>query len=624
MEADDLLAAVFPPAAACQDNIVGPREIPDHILVRQTIDDTLHEALDIDGLRALICSIESGRERVHCRDTTEASVLSHEIITARPYAFLDDEEFQKRRTNAVSLRRGLNVDLAGIGALDPAAIDLVHEEVRPAPESPDELADLLSSVVVLRPRREWQTLFARLVAEGRGVTLKRHGGQMWVTTEGLSTAVAAFEGDDEAVVKVVRGYLELTGITAADALAAETDLPVGRGAYALEALRHEGFAFEGRYSPDASGPQWVARRLLARMHSYSRRSRRQSVDSASAQDFMVFLTHWQHVAPGSQLAGAAGLRSVLEALQGYEAAAVAWERELLARRVAHYSPSWLDALCYAGEAAWLRLSPKVRDDAEGPASSPAKATPITVAYRADLGWLLAAARSAGPPVQPQLGATAEILDVLRARGACFASDLAAATRRLPQDVERALWDGVSRGLIMCDGFEAIRARVAGTKLHSRPRRFSRAARPSLATATAAGRGSLVPSPDDDVGELDSHDRAEAVAEQLLNRWGVLFRALAVRDGLRMPWRDIQWALRRLEDRGLVRGGRFVSGFPGEQYALPDAVDALARIRRTARSGETVVVNATDPLNLVGIIVPGDTVPAVQTNTVTYVDGIPTH
>ena len=622
MEADDLLAAVFPQAAACQDNIVGPREIPDHMLVRQTIDDTLHEALDIDGLRSLISSIESGRVRVHCCDTTEASVLSHEIITARPYAFLDDEEFQNRRTNAVSLRRGLNVDLTAIGTLDPAAITLVHEEIRPAPESPDELVDLLSSVVVLRPQREWQKLFARLVEEGRGATLQGPTGQMWVTTEGLSTARAAYGGDDAAAVKTVRGHLELTGITTTGTLAAGTDLPVARVRFALEALRNEGFAFEGCYSREAPGPQWVARRLLARMHSYSRRSRRQSVESASAQDFMRFLTHWQHLAPGSQLTGPAGLRAVLEALQGYEAAAAAWERHLLARRVAHYSTSWLDALCYAGEAAWLRLSPRTHDDADSPASSPSKATPITVVYRADLGWLLAAARIAGPPAHPKLGATAEILEVLQGSGACFASDLGSATHRLPEDIERALWDGVSRGLIMCDGFEAIRARVAGSTLQSRPRRFSRAARLSPATTSAAGRWSLVPSPGD-VGGLDTHDLAEAVAEQLLNRWGVLFRALAVRDGLRMPWREIQWALRRLEDRGVVRGGRFVSGFPGEQYALPDAVDALSRIRKSARSGETVVVNATDPLNLVGIIIPGDTIPAVQTNTITYVDGIPT-
>ncbi len=647
MESDDLLAAVFPQAAACQDNIVGPREIPDHLLVRQTIDDTLHEALDIDGLRVLIESIESGRVRVHCRDTTEASVLAHEIITARPYAFLDDEEFQNRRTNAVTLRRGLSVDLASIGALDPDAIARVHDEIRPAPESPDELADLLSSVLVLRPHPEWQPLFDRLVDEGRAATLDPAaldqatldpatlgpapldpappGGPsrvMWTTTEGLEAARSAFAGGDEAVVKVVRGHLELVGITTVDDLVAGTQLAPGRVSYALEALRQEGFAFEDRYTPEAEGPEWVARRLLARMHSYSRKSRRQSVEPVSAQDFMRFLTYWQHVAPGSQLAGPDGLRAALEQLQGYEAAAVAWEREILARRVAKYSPTWLDNLCHAGEAAWLRLSPRANDDADSPASSPSKATPITIVYRSDLAWLLAAARHGGAPNQPEVGATAEVLEELQGRGACFAAELATATRRLPDDIERALWDGVSRGLIMCDGFEAIRARVAGTRTQTRPRRFSYAARLSAATAPAAGRWSLVPTPDVQMGTLDDHDRAEAVAEQLLQRWGVIFRSLAARDGLKMPWREIQWALRRLEDRGLVRGGRFVAGFPGEQYALPEAVDQLARVRKMPRQGQTVVINATDPLNLVGLIVPGETVPAVRTNRVTYVDGLP--
>ncbi len=622
MEADDLLAAVFPQAAACQDNIVGPREIPDHILVRQTIDDTLHEALDIEGLRTLITSIESGNVRVHCCDTTEASVLSHEIITARPYAFLDDEEFQNRRTNAVSLRRGLNVDLTSIGALDPSAIELVHEEILPAPDSTDELADLLASVVILRPQQQWHSLFSRLVGEGRGVALQRPNGPMWATTEWMPTALAAFDGDDEAIVKAVRGHLEMAGIATPDALAFATDLPVARVSYALEVLRQEGFVFEGRFRSDVPGPQWVARRLLARMHSYSRRTRRQSVEPASAQDFMRFLTRWQHVAPGSQLAGPAGLRAVLEATQGFEAAAVAWEREILARRVAHYNPSWLDALCHAGEAAWLRLSPRVRDDSDSAPSGPSKATPITVVYRSDIDWLLACARPSGPPGRPQVGATAEILDVLESRGACFASDLSSATRRLPEDIERALWDGVSRGLIMCDGFEAIRAKVSGSKIQSRQRRFTRVSRVGSAVA-AAGRWSLVPCPGGDAGALDAHDRAEAVAEQLLNRWGVLFRPLAVHDFSRLPWREVQWALRRLEDRGLVRGGRFVAGFQGEQYALPEAVEALSRMSRTDRSGETVVVNATDPLNLVGVIVPGDTVPAVHTGTVTYVDGLPT-
>jgi ATP-dependent Lhr-like helicase len=620
MESDDLLAAVFPQAAGCQDNATGPLEIPDHLLVRQTIDDTLNEALDIDGLRRLVEGIESGRVRVHCCDTTEASVLSHEIITARPYAFLDDEEFQNRRTNAVQLRRGLAVDLTSIGTLDPEAIEAVQAEIQPVPETPDELHDLLSSLVLTPPRPEWRALYDALETAGRASTVAG----AWVTTEGRAVAVAALGGADEAVVQAVRGHLELLGITTIESLSSATGLPSGRVAFALAALQQEGFAFAGRYTSPASAEEWVARRLLARMHSYSRRSRRQSVAPATAQEFMRFLLAWQHVAPGAQLAGRAGLVAILEQLQGFEAAAVAWEPELLARRLDHYNPAWLDGLCHAGETAWLRLAPRPArpgDDASAPSSSaPSKATPITLVYRPDLLWLLAAARGGASPLPPEVGATAEVLEVLAERGACFASDLALATRRLPDDIERALWDGVARGLIMCDGFEAIRARMSGAAPAPRRRRFAYAARLAASTAPAAGRWSLVPG--GDAGDLDGHDLAEAVAEQLLTRWGVVFRDLAVRDGLRLPWRELQWALRRLEDRGLVRGGRFVAGFVGEQYALPAAAEQLRAVRKKPAGGERVLINGADPLNLVGVIVPGATVAAVRTNRITYVDGIP--
>jgi len=683
MESDDLFAAVFPQAAACQDNVTGPIEIPDHLLVRQTIDDTLHEALDVDGLGRLLERIEAGEVRVHCCDTTEPSVLAHEIVTARPYAFLDDEEFQNRRTNAVRLRRGLNVDLASIGALDPAAIEQVHAEIVPDPATPDDLHDLLSSLVAVPARSGWAPLWRDLVDRGRAQVIEHNGIELWCTTEALTDVRLAFAGDDEASTRLVRGHLELSGITTVDGLAGATGLAPSRVAVALAALQHGGFALQGRYTPTATSTEWVARRLLARMHGYSRRSRRDSVQTATAQDFMRFLLRWQHVAPGTQLAGDAGLGSVIEQLQGFEAAAVAWEPELLARRVRHYDPGWLDRLCHDGEVAWLRLSPRARADADGPVGAPSKATPIAVVFRSDLSWLLAAARAGAPPGEPTVGATAEIIDSLREQGASFASDLAVATRRLPDDVERGLWDGVTRGLIMCDGFGAIRARVAGNRSRPAPRRMSRLGRVTRAGAGSAGRWALVPAVMAGAGVagagvagagaggaagagaggagagvagagvagvaagagagvagvagaggagagvaggvggeagVDRDELAEAVAEQLLDRWGVVFRDLAVQDSLRLPWRDIQWALRRLEDRGLVRGGRFVSGFSGEQYALPGAVEQLAHVRKTPRTGERVVLNATDPLNLVGVIVPGDAIPAVRTNRVTYVDG----
>jgi ATP-dependent Lhr-like helicase len=362
----------------------------------------------------------------------------------------------------------------------------------------------------------------------------------------------------------------------------------------------------------------VARRLLARMHSYSRRQRRERVEPATSQDLVRFLLRWQHVAPGTQLAGEQGLLSVLEQLQGWQAAAVAWERELLARRLRRYDEAWLDRLCHDGHVAWLRLCPRA-DEAPDAVTAPSKATPISVVFRPDLPWLLAAARGATTPAEPAVGAAAELLEVLRAQGASFALDLAAATRRLPDDVERGLWDGVARGLLMSDGFGAIRAKVSGRPLLVRPPRLARVGRVAAAPVPSAGRWSPVPAPPVD---LDPDELAEAVAEQLLQRWGVVFRSVAVHDGTGLAWRDLQWALRRLEDRGQVRGGRFVAGVAGEQFALPAAAEQLAAVRKLPRTGERVVVNATDPLNVVGAVVPGATVPAVRTNVVVYVDGVP--
>ena len=332
--------------------------------------------------------------------------------------------------------------------------------------------------------------------------------------------------DDAAAARVVRGHLELSGIMTPDGLAAATALGAGRVAVALALLQGDGFALQGRYTPGATETEWVARRLLARMHGYSRRSRRESVQPATAQDFMRFLLRWQHVAPGTQLGGDAALPTIIEQLQGYEAAAVAWEPELLARRLRHYSHAWLDRLCHDGEVAWLRLAPRPRGDVESRAAAPSKATPIAVVFRSDLDWLLEAARTGTPAAEPTVGATAEIIEVLRSRGASFATDLAAATRRLPDDIERGLWEGVTRGLIMCDGFGAIRARVT-----SGPRP---SAGPAPVPAGPGGPDEHRARPPPDAGHssrprsvtIDRDDLAEAVAEQLLRRWGVVFRDLA--------------------------------------------------------------------------------------------------
>jgi ATP-dependent helicase Lhr and Lhr-like helicase len=652
MESDDMMVALFPQAAACQENAAGPVEIPDHPIVRQTMHDTMTEGLDIDGLTELLDGIETGRVEVHFRDTTEASAFGHEILTAKPYAFLDDAELQDRRTNAVPLRRGLPVDLGSIGRLDPDAIDRVRDEVAPDPRTPDELHDLLLGLVVTPAHEAWRPLFDRLAVRGRVQSGERggeHGDpdvrELWWATEnaGQAAVVVAGAPDDahpreQVAAAALRGHLDLSGPVTVPALAARSGLDEGTVAVGLAVLENDGFALQGQFSVRAdaaggdeagaapAGPappdiEWCARRLLARMHSYSRKSRRKAVEPVTAQDFMRFLLRWQHVAPGTQVRGHHGVRAVVEQLQGYEAAVATWEPDILARRVEGYRPGMLDRLCHDGEVTWLRLS--ATQPAGDRKASPSKATPVALAFRDDLTWLLQAARQNGEPEPPELGATAEVVEVLQARGACFLSELATATGRLVTDLESALWDGVARGLLTADGFAAIRSLVEGRtgRTPSPTRSVSRRRRGGRHTATtAAGRWSLVPTvePVDDRESL-----AEVVADQLLQRWGVVFRDLAVHEGLPVPWRNVQWALRRFEDRGLVRGGRFVAGFSGEQYALPAAVDGLKAVRRLPRSGERVVLNACDPLNLTGVVLRGTArVPAVRTNTITLVDGIP--
>jgi ATP-dependent helicase Lhr and Lhr-like helicase len=653
MESDDMMAALFPQAAACQENADGPVELPDHPIVRQTMHDTLTEGLDIEGLTALLDGIESGRAQVHFRDTTEPSAFSHEILTAKPYAFLDDGEIQDRRTNAVPLRRGLPVDLSTIGKLDPAAIARVRDEVAPAPRSADELHDLLSSLVVAPAREEWRTLFDALAARGRVRSHRtgRPGGgpapaaatELWWPAELDAQAAVLVHGapDDvhpreQVAAAVLRGHLDISGPLTVTELAARCGLPDPLVAAGLAVLENDGFVLRGSFTVpdrpdtgDSAGDggggedEWCARRLLSRMHSYSRQTRRREIEPVTAQDFMRFVLRWQHAAPGTHVLGHHGVRQVVEQLQGYEAAVAAWEPHLLATRVEGYRPAMLDRLCHDGEVTWLRLSlPQPSTDRR---ASPSKATPVSLAFRDDLAWLLQAARMAADgteaePEVPTVGATAEVVEALGARGARFLSELAADTGRLATDIEGALWDGVARGLLTADGFAAIRSLVEPRRRPSSPvRSVSRRRRGARGPSLAAGRWSLVGA----VEPVDDREAlAEVVADQLLQRWGVVFRDLAVHEGLAVPWRDLQRALRRFEDRGLVRGGRFVAGFSGEQYALPAAVDGLKVVRKLPRKGERVVVNACDPLNLTGVVIRGARTPAVRTNTVTFVDGLP--
>ncbi len=624
MESDDLMAALFPEAAACQENISGPIDIPDHPVVRQTIHDTLTEGMDVDGLIDLWRRLDDGSVRFHHVDTTEPSALCHEILTARPYAFLDDGELPDRRTRAVQLRRGLPLDSSQLGKLDQSAIDQVRSQLTPVPATPDELHDLLRDVVVMRAREEWRDLFSELQARGRAVELADLDGQRWhavEATEAVRVLVSGVPSDEtfpeEVAARAVRGHLEMLSPATAAALQAATGIAETTVTVGLLTLESEGSVIQGRFtenSQDETVPvEWCSRRLLARMHSLSRGRRRKSVQSVSPEQFVRFLTRWQHVAPDARLTGPAGLARVLEQLQGWGAAVASWESDLLGSRLGDYQPRWLDRMCHDGELQWLRLSPRSMGDPDKPGSRPSKATPISLVFRDELDWLLNAFRGDAEAPEPSAGAVTEIVEVLRDQGAKFLSELASETGRLPTDIESALWDGVSRGLLTADGFEAIRTLTSPTRhLHRRERALSKLRRNGVRSAHSAGRWSIVPP----APEIEDHDElVEALADQLLQRWGVIFYDLVAHENLSLPWRDLQWALRRLEDRGLIKGGRFVAGFSGEQFALPEAVEGLKKVRKQPASRLTVEVCGSDPLNLTGIILPGDRIPARRTETV---------
>ncbi len=624
MEADDLMAAVFPTLAACQENVApGPIEIPDHPLVRQTLEDCLHEAMDIDGLRELVAGIEAGRIAVITRDTTEPSVLAHEILNGMPYTFLDDEtEAGNRRSRQVQIPRGLPVDARDLARLDPMAISLVREQVRPQPRDADELHDLLMTLYVVRPDPEWQVWFDSLAAAGRAGSVAVSAGELWCATERRVVLAPWFASADLAepvAAEMLRGHLDVSGPCAAADLARVTGLGVSSVALALVRLETEGFALRGRFTdPDGASEEWCARRVLTRIHAYSRQRKRREVEPVTAQDFMRFLLRWQHVTPDTRREGSRGVLAVVEQLQGFELAAGAWEKAVLPARVTGYRKEWLDEVCLDGGVAWGRLS--VRDSSDEPPSrglTPSRATPITLMIRDDLPWLLAAARGSACPASPGPGRTRDVLDALAARGALFQTDLAAMTGRLPGEIEDALWDGVARGLLTADGFRAVRSLFAQRALAQTALGRHRLRRGGQLASRTAGRWSLLPAP---MPDCDPDELAEAVAEQLAVRWGVVFRDLLVRENIAVPWREVLWAFRRMEARGTISGGRFVNGFSGEQFAHPDAVAVLREVRKRPRDGETVRLSAADPLNLVGIVLPGPRIPAVATNSVSYTDG----
>jgi ATP-dependent Lhr-like helicase len=647
MEAEDLVAAVFPDQLACQENIAGDREIPDHPLVKQTIDDCLFEAMDIEGFEHLLRAIEQGEVEIETRDLVEPSPLALEILSARPYAFLDDAPLEERRTQAVVSRRWLDPESAAdIGRLDPEAIARVREEVWPQAESADELHDALGWLGLLTEQEiarqpQWTPLLDELIRNKR-ITRVVPAGQpdsmtLVVAAERLPEFNAVHPAArvvppivvpaeyakawsrEEALVEIVRGRLEGLGPVTAARLAESIAVPVNEVDIALLALEGEGFVMRGSFTPDA-GTEWCERRLLARITRYTVKRLRQEIEPVSAADFMQFLLDWQHV--GERMEGPDAVAAVVSQLEGFEAAAGSWETELIPARVSGYEPHWLDDLCRAGRVVWTRLEAPKMDASRTQGASPVRSTPITLLTRKNLPVWTALAKAIDPQSVRISTRAQAVAEYLAQHGASFFDDIVDGLDQPRTFIEDALRELTAAGLINSDGFSGLRALLLPAD-RRKPVGGGRRRRTAVFGVEDAGRWALIRrKPAGSSTIALEREAAEQIARTLLKRYGVIFwRMLAREADWLPPWRELLMACRRLETRGEIRGGRFVAGFSGEQFALPEAVGVLRGVRSAEKSGRLVVVSGADPLNLAGIVLPGSRVPAIYSNRVMYRDGV---
>jgi ATP-dependent Lhr-like helicase len=634
MEADDLLAAAFPDAAACLENIPGDRQIPDHPLVRQTVDDCLHEVMDLDGLVTVLRRIHAGEIRCIARDLPEPSALASEILNAKPYAFLDDAPLEERRTQAVYTRRALEPSSADdLGALDPAAIERVREEAWPDPQNADELHDALLTSGFLteaegrtgRADASWLGYWTELVDTGRAVRVLPAEGfpALWVAAERVDEVrqLAEAGAREAAVRELFRGRLGILGPVTAARLAAPVGLPELEAEAALVALEAEGVVLRGRFTPRhtvaTAELEWCDRRLLARIHRYTLNRLRAEIEPVSAADFMRFLLAWQRVDPEHRVAGLEGLAAVVTQLEGFELPAAAWESDVLAARCDEYEPMLLDTLCLTGRVAWGRLPAGQRAAwSGGGGGGPIRSTPIALFSRPRAStWL--AARSTGED-QALSSYAARVREVLEQRGAIFFHELVSASGLLPTQVEQGLAEMAGLGMVTSDGFAGLRALITPSSKRKPLGGGQRRHRTVPFGIESAGRWALL----HDGSDVSEADRVELVARTLLSRYGVVFKRMLTREPGAPAWRELLLVYRRLEARGEIRGGRFVAGMPGEQFALPEAVEQLRAVRRREATGRLVAVGAADPLNLTGILTPGERVPALARNRILYRDGVP--
>ncbi|PWT87863.1 MAG: ATP-dependent DNA helicase [Blastocatellia bacterium] len=691
MDAEDLLTAIFPDQVACFENLGGgEREIPAHPLVDQTVKDCLEEAMDIDGLEKLLTSIERNEKHLFANDVIEASPLAQEILNARPYAYLDDAPLEERRTRAVFQRRWLDPETASdMGRLDQSAIDRVRDEVWPEPRNADELHDALVELgfITEREGEPWVALFDELKTEKRAAVMiaaagsarvspadrKFHSSQIerdsacagetpalpaqrWIAAErlpqlsevypnvSLEPPIAAPESFtrtwtlDEALVEILRGRLEGIGPVTVPALVESFGLKKLEIETGLLKLEAEGFVIRGQFTPGLGETEWCARRLLARIHSYTLNRLRQEIEPVSGADFIRFLLAWQKLAPEHQMEGPDSVRAIIDQLEGFEAPAAAWEGELLPSRLVEYDPAWLDALCLSGEVVWARLTPPTRTAADengierSRGGAPVRNTPIALLRRKNFGlWSSVFPTSSQVVKESDFSTTTQtVFMYLQSRGASFFTDIVDNTKLLRSQVEESLGELVANGVVVSDSFAGLRALLTpgSRKTQAAARRKHR--QPVYEMASA-GRWSILQRNQESVDLVNrfSNQRAfepqvvEEIGWVLLRRYGVVFKRLLEREGIVIPWRVLLRMYHRLEARGEIRGGRFVAGISGEQFALPEAVGMLRSIRREGAKDSSISVSAADPLNLVGIITPGNRVTAHTSNRILYHDGVAT-
>ena len=652
MRSEDLLASVFPEQAACLENVVGERELPRHPLVDQTVDDCLHDAMDSERWLALLRRIEQGEVRLVARDLPAPSPLAAEILNAKPYAFLDDAPLEERRTQAVLNRRWTDpASTDDLGALDAAAIESVRDEAWPQARNTDEMHEALTGLACItdaeaRAHEGWPAWLAALAEAGRATRLSLAGdAAVWLPAERLTCFQALYPdapptryvpqlaapkgyadgwSADDALLDVLRARLTGFGPLPVSAIAQPLSLPPASVEQTLARLEAEGYLMRGRFTPQAAGEEWCERHLLARIHRYTVKRLRREIEPVERHDFMRFLFEWQHLSPDTRSEGRAALAAVLDQLEGFQAAAAAWEEDILPARVKAYVNTSLDELCRAGKIVWTRLTERARG-----AAGPIRSTPIVLLPRAQLRTWSALLDPARPL---ELSALAQsVHDTLLQHGAMFFDELLAEVRVLRMELENALGELVAAGLANSDSFAGLRALlkpVAKRNAFSSNRRARSSA--LIGGMDDAGRWALVSRRPGAAATENAPERRrqlppdvlEHVALTLLRRYGVVFWRLLEREAEWLPpWRDLLRVYQRLEARGVIRGGRFVNGLAGEQFALPEAIPVLREVRRHANDGAFVCVAGTDPLNLAGTLLAGERVPAVAGNRLLFRDGV---